>query len=99
MGWGPGLPTPGLRVKSLRASFSNFDFTEGPGSAQVQFELNLDLVTTQEVINKTDREETESIMPCPHGLFPKVIKIRVTQTTVPGQDSLQNKLQVVCAHN
>ena len=94
---------PGLRVKSLAKGFQVFDFTEGPGSAQVQPELNLDLVTTGEVMKKTKKGK-EEIRPCPHSLFPRVIKIRVTQQfpswgTQNRQDSLQNKFQVSYPHN
>ena len=61
---------PGLRDKSLAESFSSFNFIKALGSAQVQPELNPDLVTTQEVMNKTDKEGKEVIRPCPPA-FPK----------------------------
>ena len=77
------LLMPALRVKSLANGFQGFDFKEGPGSAQVQPKLNLELVTTGEVVNETDKEGKEEIRPCTHGLFPRVIKIMVTQTAVP----------------
>ena len=51
---------PRLRVKSLAKGSQVFDFTEGPGSAQVQPELNLDLVTTEEMMSKTDKEKKRS---------------------------------------
>ena len=52
---GDGLPMSELRVKSLAESFPRFDFIEGLGSAQVQPELNPDLMTTGEVTNETKK--------------------------------------------
>ena len=73
---------PGLRVKSLAKGFQVFDFTEGPGSAQVQLELNLDLVTTEGMRSKTDKEkkrrdQTSPSWPLPEGYQDK------SHTTVP----------------
>ena len=54
------------------------------------------MVTTDKVTKETDKAGKEVIRPHPPGLFPRVVKIKVMQTTVPRKDSLQKKLQVSC---
>ena len=73
---------PGLRVKSLAKGFQVFDFTEGPGSAQVQPELNLDLVTTEEMMNETDKERKRRDQPTPSWPLPEGYQDK-SHTTVP----------------
>ena len=73
---------PGLRVKSLAKCSQVFDFAEGLCSGQVQPELNLDLVTTERMMNETDKErkrrdQTSPSWPLPDGYQDK------SHTTVP----------------